>query len=509
MKKLTCLILILCFVFVFIACANDDNNESKAESAPQSSESVEVSSGESSEASEDSEYQVLDKRFDDVVTIFGKRDTLHTYSRKQWEYDNEIKGEAINDAVNNRNQWLLENYGIEIQYIASSSTDYFIDNEVIKMINAGGGYDVVCDGLTTMASLAKNGYLYSLNDASEYLDLSHSWWDNRVTEALSIGGRVYYAAGDILITDDEYTYCLLFCKDLIDRNLVSSDFGGRSLYEVVKDGDWTYDKLFAAAKKCAAITSGGTAMTLDDTWGYVGDIGCLQIMMAGGSYVMAETNNDDIPTLNVASETAMNLFDTLIGYMNDGSYSKFTERFGVEGYYGVAEKMFAEGRIAFYNVKLASLTTILNNTETEVAIGVLPMPKASDDQDNYFNSAAPLHFSCIGIPNSVEEERLDTVCAALEALGYLGQQQLTKAYIETTLKIKRADQTEDADMIDLILTTRCFDLAVVYNWGGLNSFFNKFAGATNTDFKSSWDTISGQAQSDMEDTIAAFLGNEQ
>ena len=46
-----------------------------------------------------------------------------------------------------------------------------------------------------------------------------------------------------------------------------SDFGGRSLYEVVKDGDWTYDKLFAAAKKCAAITSGGTAMTLDDTWG--------------------------------------------------------------------------------------------------------------------------------------------------------------------------------------------------------------------------------------------------
>ncbi len=407
--------------------------------------------------------------------------------------------------MNERNSWLYENYGITIKYLAGGPDDYFIDKAVINMIVANTeDYDIVCDGLTTMASLAGGGYLYPLNGLSEYLDINHSWWDQGVNDALSLYDEIYYAAGDILITDDEYTYCVLFNKNLMESNLVYADYEDRSLYKIVGDSDWTYDTMFAIAKKCAALTSGGTTMTLDDTWGYVGDIGCLQIMMAAGGYRMAQKDAEGNPSLDVASETAVTLFDKLVGYMNDATYSKFMERFGVEGYYGVAENMFADGRIAFYNVKLSALTTILNNTESTATIGVLPMPKASSSQDNYYNAAAPLHFSCVGIPISVSEERLDTVCAAMEAMGYLGQRSLTKAYIETTLKIKRADQSEDSDMIDLILKTRCFDLALVYDWGKLNSFFNQFSGAANTAFISKWETVAPTAQADMEKTITFF-----
>lgn len=59
-------------------------------------------------------------------------------------------------------------------------------------------------------------------------------------------------------------------------------------------------------------------------------------------------------------------------------------------------------------------------------------------------------------------------------------------------------------MIDLILRTRCFDLAQVYGWGGLNSFFNVFAGTSNTAFVSSWDAIAEKANSALEETISYF-----
>lgn len=510
MKKLLSALVVLCMIFIFVACVDGGKDENSSQSsAPVSEGGNQSNTDTTSEETEQEEYEKLNRRFDDTVVIFGKKDGLHTYARQQWEYDDEVEGDAINDAVYDRNMWLYENYGITVRYIASTSTEYFIAKDVINMIEGGTqDYDIVCDGLTTMASLAKGQYLYALNDLSPYLDLNHSWWDSRVNSDLSIAGKNYYAAGDILITDDEYTYCLLYNKELIEKNLISADYNNRSLYQIVDDGDWTYDKLFAIAKKCAAITTGGSTMTLDDTWGYVGDIGCLQVMMAGGGYVMAEKNLDDIPSLNVVNDRSLTLFNTLIGYMNDTTYSKFTERFGVDGYYGVAERMFSEGRIAFFNVKLSSLTTVLKNTETNTVIGVLPIPKASENQDYYYNPAATLHFSCVGIPVSVDLERVDTVCATLEALGYLGQQKLTGAYIETTLKVKRADETEDANMIDLILKTRSFDLATAYDWGGLNSFFNKFAGSTNTNFVSSWDEISTKAQTELEETIAKFLEAE-
>lgn len=505
-KIFTTLLLAICLVFslVFVACGKGDPAFSSEESSSRAAESGDVSGGDNSSEPE-AEFVPLSKNFNDTLTIFGKKDGAHVYSRLQWEYDDEIDGDTINDAVRDRNMWLFDHYGLTVKYIADTSGNYFITDSVANMImNGEDTVDIVCDGLTTVASLAGSGFLYPLNDISPNLDLNHSWWDQRVEEALSINNMIHYAAGDILITDDEYTYCLLYNKDLMESHGIYNNFEGRSLYDVVNDGDWTYDALFSTAKQCAGKTSGGDIMTLADTWGYVGDISCLEMMMAGGGYMMVEKNSDDIPELRVTSEYATNLFSTLIDYMNDSSYSKFMERFGVDGYYGEAEKMFGEGRIAFYNVKLAALTTVLRNTESDVAIGVLPMPMASSDQSDYYNAAAPLHFSCVAIPTSVDEDRLDLICAGLEAMGYLGQKSLTKAYIETTLKIKRADQSEDADMIDLILRTRCFDLAQVYGWGGLNSFFNVFAGTSNTAFVSSWDAIAEKANSALEETISYF-----
>lgn len=177
MKIRVMALLIVFSLFVsaaFAACGEVSENEDSGGSkkpGDEGSQLSETSKDESLPPPEPSEYTALDRRFNDTVTIFGKKDGLHVYSRLQWEYDEETVGDAINDAVNDRNQWLFDHYGIQIKYIASGHEDYFINAAVENMILSGGDdYDVVCDGLTTMAILAGGGYLYSLNGLSEYLD---------------------------------------------------------------------------------------------------------------------------------------------------------------------------------------------------------------------------------------------------------------------------------------------------------------------------------------------------
>ncbi|MDL2287325.1 extracellular solute-binding protein [Eubacteriales bacterium OttesenSCG-928-G02] len=493
---------------ILLSCTGDDNTSSTNAQSEVSDTST-ASSPEESDTSEDEEdeYEVLDVDFKGTeITILGKRDGAHTFSRKQWEYDPEIEADAINEAVKNRNDWIYDTYGIEIKYMSEPNGEYFITKTVEAEIETQlGTFDVICDGLTTLAALSLNGYLYDLSTINKNLDLSKPWWDNRVTEAISINNKVFYAAGDILITDDEYTYCLLYNKDLMATNNVYNTIGFESLYDAVNKGKWTYDMMFSIGKLCSARISGGDSKTKDDIFGLTADIGCLYYMMTGAGVTLASKNSDDMPALSVYNEENENLLSTLMNYMNDRENVIWTERFYENStMYGDAEAQFGEGRSAFYMSKLGALTTLLQDAESTTKTGILPIPKKDDDQVDYFNTIAPLHFSAVAIPLS-NFDKLEATCIALEALGYLGKKNLTDAYIERTLKIQHSDDTPDSIMVDFILRNRAIDFAVVYDIAGLNSFFNKYASySAELTFNSDWQAIEGKAKDDIQKIIDVF-----
>ena len=151
---------------------------------------------------------------------------------------------------------------------------------------------------------------------------------------------------------------------------------------------------------------------------------------------------------------------------------------------------------------MTKISAVNSLREFETNFGILPVPKLDNTQTSYYNSAASLHFSLVAIPVTAADPEMSAV--ALEAMGYYGQQHLTPAYIEQTLKLKRVNESEDAKMIDFIIDSRSYDLSVMFDWGGLNSFFNKFAGSGKTDFVSQWDSVKDLAQAQMETTLLMF-----
>lgn len=496
MKRILSLLLVVLMLLLVVACTPNETNSTPATN--NSTPSTDVST----EVSEDI-YKKPDKFYQDAtLSILGKRDGAHFYSERQWVYNEELDGEIINDNVLTRNEWIKENFGVTIEYTAD--TEYFILDTIIQNKNADfDEYDLVCDGLTTMGSLAIQGALDPLND-TEYINIDAPYWDNRCTEALTIGEDIYFLAGDAFITDDEYTYCVLYNKTMFQDLALNSETDGNDVYTVVNEGKWTYDVYGRLAKAAAADIDGIAGMSHEtDRWGIVSDTGCVYVMMAGSGYQTIVFDGDGGLVISPLDDKTINVFNEVDKVLNHAESSKYAERISASDgqYYAAAERMFGENRSFSQICKVNSISSYASNFDVD--FGVLPIPKYTDDQDGYYNSVACLHFSTIGIPTTNSEDA-EMTRVVMEALAYKGQELITPAYIETTLKLKKLQDERDVKMLELVLRTRSFDIGVIYDIGKLSGFHGKFAATGNTNIVSEWQGVQGAIETDLNKLIAAF-----
>ena len=86
----------------------------------------------------------------------------------------------------------------------------------------------------------------------------------------------------------------------------------------------------------------------------------------------------------------------------------------------------------------------------------------------------------VSILKSVTGDNLEMTCAMIEAMAYYSKQYLTPAYYEKNLIAKGLQDEESGPMVDLILSTRTYDLAYVYGWSGAaGSIRGMIAGGRN------------------------------
>ena len=498
MKRILSALLVALLLFTVAACT-----PAESESKDTPNNSTTSTAGDVSEDVSDVVYIKPDVSYNgSTLKILGKRDGAHLYAERQWVYSEDLDGEIINDNVLTRNEWIKATFGVTIEYTADS--EYFILNTVINNKNADfDEYDLVCDGLETLGSLALQEALDPLND-TEYINITAPYWDTRCIETLTIGDDVYFLAGDALITDDEYTYCVIYNKTMFEDLALNSETNGKAVYTLVDENKWTYDILGKLSKASAADIDGISGMSYDgDRWGIVSDIGCVYILMAGSGYKTIIFDGDRNPVVNPFNDKVVNVFTAVSNILNDAASSKFAERISAPDgqYYAAAQDMFGEGRTFAQICKVSSISSFAS--DYDVDFGVLPIPMYSDDQDGYYNPVASLHFSALAIPTTnVEDAEMTRV--VMEALAYKGQELLTPAYIETTLKLKKLQDDNDFRMVELVLKTRGFDIGIIYNIGGLASFYNKFAATGNTNLAHEWESIQSAIEVDLDKLNTAF-----
>lgn len=434
-----------------------------------------------------------------ILCVEGER---HKYGVQQFTYLEELEGNTINGAVQNRNNYLEEKYGITFDV----TTAKFPGDEIKNLI-AGNtdAYDLICESVDRLVVGIPENYYWSLND---YVNISHPWWDQRAINALSLGEKYYLLAGDALITDDDNTYLTLYNKDMYNKNATLTEKG--DIYQIVRDGEFTIDLYY---EMCRAVSSPDT----NGQWGFNATYGNLShaygaTVMVNGCNIATATK-DASNTLNITldDEASINAFNKVYELMSDSTNTQRAELIAGQSstnpsQYGFAEleEMFVNQRGLFYNTTSSSVS-ILKSANVEFEFGVLPIPKLNKEQDYYCNTVNVYQSSALAIPSSVPAERIPQIAFALQAMGFYNAD-VIRAYYQTTLQLQAVQSDDDAEMLDIVYNNRFYDIGAIYNWGGkLLGFYGSIIGNANSNtIVSAWQGIESQVQTAMEQAVEAY-----
>ena len=492
MKKLLCVLLAaLMLVGTLASCGTSDENTDT------------TAAGDVTTNLEEETRETLDvpsTRYDGTELCFLTRDESEWSTLEIFAESQTSESDNISNAVFERNDRILQNYGVTITELKKKTGEHHgsLSNEVSAPT---GDFQAVITNTSGSASFASNGFLWNLNSEEiEYLDFTKPWWDNNMAEGMSIDDRLYFATGDLLTSDNDATFVIMFNKQLV------KDYNIPDLYALVENGQWTMEELYKYEQLAVQDNNGDGKLDYDtDICGlaYTGDVPyCL---VFGGGVTLCSKDEDDIPVYSLDVQRADDIADMgklifskdytidLNAVVNSGGITM----------YDAGVKTFGEGHALFMGEVMQCVTRMRG---CDVDFGILPYPKFNVQQASY---ASMMHLtaSCVSIPKSVSGETLTMTTSMIEAMAYHAVDTLTVQYYEINLKTKGAKDEQSGPMMDMILSNRICDLSYYYQWGS-NAFGQvancllptggKSVSSQSKKFKSSIERAIGQLQKSME-----------
>lgn len=481
------LVLIICMLLLLPTVASCDKAESEISKDVQSS-------GDTSDACP---LKLPDgKPFDTTIKILCLPASRHTYAEIQFVPSEETAGNVINDAVQERNNIIETEYGIKIEIVPVDDPYGTLD---MSISSGADDYQLICDSVNKLLpNAAKNRFL-SLNDE---VMLEQDYWDKNGIDNLRVDDSIYFLAGDAIICDDEYTYCVIYNKDIYaDDASCEGKYG--NIYQLVKDGKWTYDAMYTMAKAVTKPDADGNYKTEGCTYGLLTEGYAAEMIVAGSGSTSFVRNADEGFTYNMDSQASLTAFNEVFTMATDKTATILVDDFKTDGWKTVGN-MFKDGKGLFYTTTVASVSDL-----GDVNFGVIPMPKASETQEDYYSGINIYQTEVLAVPSSNTGANHDATMFLLDALGYWskhtpGQHSVTEAYYDTTLKLQKLDLGEDEEMLDKICDNRLYDIGYIYNWGGVLTIWATVIRSGQNTGASTVDSKKSEAVSAMETTLQDY-----
>lgn len=420
--------------------------------------------------------------------------------------------DPINKAVYERNLRIEQDFNAKVERDEQSNISY--NNIIANTMANGNEYGAYMMKIAASINLALNGDALDLNSEVKYLDLQKSWWDTSAIDSLTVGGKAYFALGDINTVDNDATWCVLFNKYIRER--IS---GMPNFYDMVKDGDWTIENLNYWAKKAVIEDNSGyyNKWELDSSYQYglyfqdecatvlLQSSGVTPFIKTSSGRLASNLNSADMNNAIGAIKANLMLDNTVNNAwalnINDVNYS------GGDVWQNIARGGFMADKALFYMCHCGSIN-LLRGMEHD--FGILPVPKVSASQENYGNTVQYGNATCYSVPYNTPDPdfsgfMLEALCY-YSSLSYSTVDSLKMAYYETLLQRKASRDDGSWDMLPLVFDNRIFDIACAKNTGNINGLIVQATKTTNA-----WQTIiagSGNAivQEIDEDVIRLMYG---
>lgn len=352
-----------------------------------------------------------------------------------------ITGEVLEDAIYTRTVELEEKFDIKFE-----NCDIAYQG-VINSVNAGNDeFDLCTATLSNVMTVVNRKVVYDLHDIGS-LNLEKAWWDQNAGKKLSLNGHLYYTFSDFLITGMDNGRAVYFNKTM------RQELDLPDLYQMVREGTWTYDKMAEMAEVAQSDLNGDGRINEADRVGIANNATTIyEALLTGCDAELVKQGDDGIPYFFCLDheEEFVNVYQSLLSTFTANDRLLITSD---------AEKMFTDEKVLFY---VSTLSAAVRMRQFEMDLGILPVPKWDEKQENYLNVSPNGH--ALMIPNSVQNTERSGVI--LEALSYYSSKYhsddaVMPAYFETALTARSARDDESAESLQIIHDNISYVIKVV------------------------------------------------
>ena len=399
------------------------------------------------------------------------------------QYVEDGSSDIVENAVYKRNKTVEEMFNITISANESSTNGF--ETDALNAILAGDdAYDMILCHNGAALSYATQGAAVNIHDV-ETIHTDKPWWTKDIVEGCTLGGNLYVLDGDISTHRLRYAMCLFFNKDIFD------ELGLEYPYQLVDDGEWTFDEFASLVKQGASDLDGDGAMTIEkDRFGFLTNHWQMPIAViyTGGQRIYTK-NTEGILELTLNSMKTVDIYDSFFELCD--TESTWLHNNEVPN----GENAFKDGRALFTDQTLGSA---INMRTMEDNFGILPYPKY--EYEDVYATVTNGFANLMVIPVTVEDE--ERTGAIIEALCAIGSREVIPAFYEQSLKTKFTRDNESEGMIDIIRDSLVYDVG--YAKGAFGYMGNVLANKASHDFSSVYAASESSALNSLKNFNEAY-----
>ncbi|MCL2516966.1 MAG: hypothetical protein FWF15_00250 [Oscillospiraceae bacterium] len=447
LKKALCFALILCFLVTTVLAA-----------CSKSEEPLNVNTGGGQYLPDDVLIDSLEaRRFvsDEVpaMNFNGAEFRIVTQTHESGNIiQEEATGDTIKDVIYERTVAVEDRFNIK--FVLIPDTYWENNNYVTKVVMANeDAFDFFYgQGVSTSEVVLKK--LMLSWEYIPYVDFSKPWWSSSTVDDLSVLGKTYLAIGDFSLSSQTTTYCMYYNKMHAERYMLPD------MYDVVKKGQWTADKLLELTKDIYEDLNGDGVKDSEDFFGYSGSpLSPINAFLQSFDNPIMKKDETGIPQVVLKTPKMTDLIEKLkyLHFENPGSWCDKNDDYSKGN----------SGSVLFVGSRCIFITGGLNYgfRALEEDYGIIPYPKWDEIQDRY-KTMSDGGMSLFAIP--ITASNLEMIGAVTEVLNAESWKYLMPAYYDIALKVKSVRDEQSIEMIELIMDGRVYDFGYTFdNWQGM------------------------------------------
>lgn len=411
----------------------------------------------------------------------GKEMNIYLWAdQKNWEFVDTSKYPTalLDQALYKRQVNVESRFNIKINLITEKGSWNDRNTFVQKLANnvqvGDGAYDAVGQYTPSVGIAASQG-LYKDLQAVENINTEKPWWPKHALSTSMVSGKVYSLTGDISTTLIRNVECMFVNTTLYESYNIAQFADGRSIYDVVRDYDWTLETM----NKLALGHVGSNEGLEDDQKMYglsiTNHVSADGFFYSGGFKMVEDkdgkiTLSDDLSKLYFVDwfDAVRKIYD---GRTYQDVYSKDSG-----GY-----KLFETDRSIFHVGNVSESQTL---AQKGVSFTILPMPMRNKDQGAYYTCAG-MWVTMYSVPVDVKDSAMSGLL--IEALASEAYRTVTETvYYDLFQNRYNSGGNEDsAEMFDIVSDSVVFDTSRIFA-DSLKCFSQFRDTVVATDDKASW-----------------------